>query len=91
MLENTINDDKTIAGGIGTMLAGRYHILRQLGEGGMGSVWLAEDRQLDNRKVAIKMLPSIVVTDKRAYQQLKEPRFERFLKIKHVCVNSYHS
>ena len=71
MLENTINDDKTIAGGIGTMLAGRYHILRQLGEGGMGSVWLAEDRQLDNRKVAIKMLPSIVVTDKRAYQQLK--------------------
>ena len=71
MLENTINDDKTIAGGIGTMLAGRYHILRQLGEGGMGSVWLAEDRQLDNRKVAIKMLPSIVVTDKRAYKQLK--------------------
>ena len=68
MLDNTINDDKTIAGGIGTMLAGRYHILRQLGEGGMGSVWLAEDRQLDNRKVAIKMLPSIVVTDKRAYQ-----------------------
>ncbi len=71
MLDRTINDDKTIAGGIGTMLAGRYHILRQLGEGGMGSVWLAEDRQLDNRKVAIKMLPSIVVTDKRAYQQLK--------------------
>ena len=71
MIDNTINDDKTIAGGIGTMLAGRYHILRQLGEGGMGSVWLAEDRQLDNRKVAIKMLPSIVVTDKRAYQQLK--------------------
>ena len=71
MITNTINNDKTIAGSIGTMLAGRYHILRQLGEGGMGSVWLAEDRQLDNRKVAIKMLPSIVVTDKRAYQQLK--------------------
>lgn len=68
MITNTINNDKTIAGSIGTMLAGRYHILRQLGEGGMGSVWLAEDRQLDNRKVAIKMLPSIVVTDKRVYQ-----------------------
>ena len=41
MLDRTINDDKTIAGGSGTMLAGHYHILRQLGEGGMGSVWLA--------------------------------------------------
>ena len=41
MLENTIYNDKTIAGGIGTMLAGRYHILRQLGEGGMGSIGLA--------------------------------------------------
>ena len=72
MIDNTINDDKTIAGGgEGAILAGRYHILRRLGQGGMGAVWLAEDRQLDNRKVAIKMLPSIVVTDKRAYNQLK--------------------
>ena len=71
MIDNTINNDKTIAGGEDMILAGRYHILRRLGQGGMGAVWLAEDRQLDNRKVAIKMLPSIVVTDKRAYQQLK--------------------
>ena len=71
MIENTINDDKTIEDGKDVILAGRYHIIRQLGQGGMGSVWLAEDRQLDNRKVAIKMLPSIIVTDKRAYQQLK--------------------
>ena len=34
MISNTINDDKTIAGGEGAILAGRYHILRQLGQGG---------------------------------------------------------
>ena len=37
MIANTISDDKTIAGGGKDMiLAGRYHILRQLGRGGMG-------------------------------------------------------
>ena len=37
MIDNTINDDKTIAGGgEGAILAGRYNILRQLGQGGEG-------------------------------------------------------
>ena len=72
MIDDTINDKNTVTGdGKDVILAGRYHILRQLGKGGMGAVWLAEDRQLDNRKVAIKMLPTIIVQDKRAYQQLK--------------------
>ena len=33
MIENTINDDRT-GGGKDVTLAGRYHILRQLGRGG---------------------------------------------------------
>ena len=39
MIDNTISDDKTIAGGgAGAILAGRYKIIRQLGQGGIGAV-----------------------------------------------------
>ena len=44
----------------GTTL-GRYGILSQLGAGGMGEVYLAEDSKLD-RKVALKILPADVAS-----------------------------
>jgi eukaryotic-like serine/threonine-protein kinase len=35
---------------------GPYHLLQLLGHGGMGEVWLAEQKQPVRRRVAIKLI-----------------------------------
>ena len=35
---------------------GRYHLLQKIGEGGMGEVWLAEQKEPVRRRVAIKLI-----------------------------------
>ena len=40
----------------GTIMGGRYKLLENIGEGGMGSVWVAEQKEPVKRKVAIKLI-----------------------------------
>ncbi|MFC2142139.1 protein kinase [Acidobacteriota bacterium] len=59
----------------GKILADRYEILEKIGEGGMGEVWLAIDKNLD-RQVAIKILPAAFSEDPE-----RLARFEREAKL----------
>ncbi len=43
-------------GSAGTVIAGRYKLLQPIGEGGMGSVWMAEQTEPVKRKVAVKLI-----------------------------------
>lgn len=41
---------------VGAVIAGRYKLLEQIGEGGMGTVWVAEQSAPVRRKVALKLI-----------------------------------
>jgi serine/threonine protein kinase len=40
----------------GSIIAGRYKLLQQIGEGGMGTVWMAEQSEPVKRMVALKVI-----------------------------------
>jgi serine/threonine protein kinase/nitrous oxidase accessory protein NosD len=70
------------------VVAGRYRIKEKLGEGGMGTVYKAQDTKLD-RLVAIKVLPPHMVNDPGAVA-----RFQRearaLAKVSHSAIVQAH-
>ncbi|HXX79154.1 MAG TPA: serine/threonine-protein kinase, partial [Ktedonobacteraceae bacterium] len=57
-----------------TLLAGRYQLLKRIGQGGMGAVYKAADTRFNNRPVAIKEMSSTGLTP--ASLQEAEAAFE---------------
>ena len=63
-----------------------YNILRKLGSGGMGDVYLAEDTKL-RRPVALKILPAEMGSDpQRKRRFLQEAHAASILSHPHICV-----
>jgi hypothetical protein len=62
-----------------------YHIVKRLGQGGMGEVYLAEDAKL-GRKVAIKFLSRTLVEDDHAKRRLiREAKAAAILDHPNIC------
>ena len=70
--------------GIGELFADRYEILAELGRGGMGMVYKALDRDLDDF-VALKTLLPEIANDAKYLEQLKE-EIKLARKITHINV-----
>ncbi|MEP7038940.1 MAG: protein kinase, partial [Acidobacteriota bacterium] len=64
---------------------GHYEIIRQIGAGGMGKVYLANDKKL-NRRVALKVLHQNLAADNQAGRRLvREAQAAALLDHPHIC------
>lgn len=62
----------------GTAFADRYKIIKLLGDGGMGKVYLAEDLVLEGEKVALKVLrPDLCQDEKHIKRFIREVQLTR--------------
>jgi serine/threonine protein kinase len=75
------------AGG-GQIVFGRYKLVKVLGRGGMGIVWLARDEELE-RDVALKFLPDLMIQDRALLNQLKHET-KRCLELTHPHIVRIH-
>jgi len=72
----------------GQKVFGRYTLVKVLGRGGMGIVWLARDEELE-RDVALKFLPDLMIQDRSVFDQLKRET-KRCLELTHPYIVRIH-
>ncbi len=72
----------------GQKVFGRYTLVKVLGRGGMGIVWLARDEELE-RDVALKFLPDLMIQDRAAFDQLRHET-KRCLELTHPHIVRIH-
>src|SRR6516165_2972083 len=74
--------------GIGQMLSGRYRIEREVGEGGMGVVYLVSDQQVVGETFAVKVLKAAL--DPQALELLRQ-EVRQTRKLSHPNIVDMHS
>jgi serine/threonine protein kinase/Tfp pilus assembly protein PilF len=72
----------------GQKVFGRFTLVKILGRGGMGIVWLARDEELE-RNVALKFLPDLMIQDRSVFDQLKRET-KRCLELTHPHIVRIH-
>ena len=69
----------------GTIFAGRYEIIEELGKGGMGKIYRVEDKRI-KEEVALKLIKPEIASDKKTIERFSnELKMARKIAHRNVC------